>query len=278
MENRRNFLKNMGVLAAGSMLLPSLATAGPKKIKTIGIQLYTFRKEMMADAKGTLKIIADLGITQIESAASNLGLFYGLTPVEMQKTCKDLGMTLRSAHCSIDSKWENTVAQAAESGQEYLICSTLPSRGQTVDNYKKVSDTFNKAGEDCKKAGVKFGFHNHNTEFQQEGGEVLYDVMLKNTDPQLVHMEMDLGWVLAAGKDPFEYFKNYKGRFPLWHLKDMKGPRSTEFGNGTLDIVGLLKHSKDAGMKYFFVEQEEYPVSPLESTKINMAYLEKLDI
>lgn len=278
MENRRDFLKNMGVLAAGSMLLPSLATAGPKKIKTIGIQLYTFRKEMMADAKGTLKIIADLGITQIESAASNLGLFYGLTPVEMQKTCKDLGMTLRSAHCSIDSKWENTVAQAAESGQEYLICSTLPSRGQTVDNYKKVSDTFNKAGEDCKKAGVKFGFHNHNTEFQQEGGEVLYDVMLKNTDPQLVHMEMDLGWVLAAGKDPFEYFKNYKGRFPLWHLKDMKGPRSTEFGNGTLDIVGLLKHSKDAGMKYFFVEQEEYPVSPLESTKINMAYLEKLDI
>ncbi len=278
MENRRNFLKNMGVLAAGSMLLPSLATAGPKKIKTIGIQLYTFRKEMMADAKGTLKIIADLGITQIESAASNLGLFYGLTPVEMQKTCKDLGMTLRSAHCSIDSKWENTVAQAAESGQEYLICSTLPSRGQTVDNYKKVSDTFNKAGEDCKKKGVKFGFHNHNTEFQQEGGEVLYDVMLKNTDPQLVHMEMDLGWVLAAGKDPFEYFKNYKGRFPLWHLKDMKGPRSTEFGNGTLDIVGLLKHSKDAGMKYFFVEQEEYPVSPLESTKINMAYLEKLDI
>lgn len=278
MENRRDFLKNMGVLAAGSILLPSLATATPKKIKTIGIQLYTFRKEMMADAKGTLKIIADLGITQIESAASNLGLFYGLTPVEMQKTCKDLGMTLRSAHCSIDSKWENTVAQAAESGQEYLICSTLPSRGQTVDNYKKVSDTFNKAGEDCKKAGVKFGFHNHNTEFQQEGGEVLYDVMLKNTDPQLVHMEMDLGWVLAAGKDPFEYFKNYKGRFPLWHLKDMKGPRSTEFGNGTLDIVGLLKHSKDAGMKYFFVEQEEYPVSPLESTKINMAYLEKLDI
>nr|WP_294791326.1 sugar phosphate isomerase/epimerase [uncultured Mucilaginibacter sp.] len=278
MENRRDFLKNMGVLAAGSMLLPSLATAGPKKIKTIGIQLYTFRKEMMADAKGTLKIIADLGITQIESAASNLGLFYGLTPGEMQKTCKDLGMTLRSAHCSIDSKWENTVAQAAESGQEYLICSTLPSRGQTVDNYKKVSDTFNKAGEDCKKAGVKFGFHNHNTEFQQEGGEVLYDVMLKNTDPQLVHMEMDLGWVLAAGKDPFEYFKNYKGRFPLWHLKDMNGSRSTEFGNGTLDIVGLLKHSKDAGMKYFFVEQEEYPASPLESTKINMAYLEKLDI
>ncbi len=278
MENRRDFLKNMGVLAAGSMLLPSLATAGPKKIKTIGIQLYTFRKEMMADAKGTLKIIADLGITQIESAASNLGLFYGLTPGEMQKTCKDLGMTLRSAHCSIDSKWENTVAQAAESGQEYLICSTLPSRGHTVDNYKKVSDTFNKAGEDCKKAGVKFGFHNHNTEFQQEGGEVLYDVMLKNTDPQLVHMEMDLGWVLAAGKDPFEYFKNYKGRFPLWHLKDMNGSRSTEFGNGTLDIVGLLKHSKDAGMKYFFVEQEEYPASPLESTKINMAYLEKLDI
>lgn len=279
MENRRDFLKNMGVLAAGSMVLPSLAFSNIKKVKNIGIQLYTFRKDMTTDPKGTLKIIADLGIKEVESASSNLGLFYGLQPTEIKKICKDLGMNLRSGHTSIDGKWQQTIAQAAEAGQEYLICSTLPYNGQTVDNYKKISERFNKAGEECKAAGLKFGFHNHNAEFQMENGQVLYDVMLDNTDPKLVHMEMDLGWVLAAGKDPFEYFKKYGARFPLWHLKDMKGRRSTEFGNGTLDIVGLLKHSKDAGMKYFFIEQEEYPAgSPLESMKINMAYMSKLDI
>jgi sugar phosphate isomerase/epimerase len=280
MQKRRDFLMSMGALAAGSVLLPSFAKFAPtsKKVKNIGIQLYTFRKEMAADPKGTLKIIADLGIKQVESASSNLGLFYGLKATEMKQICKDLGMTLRSGHCSVDSKWQSTVEQAAESGQEYLIASTLPSRGQTVDNYKKISDTFNKAGEDCKKAGIKFGFHNHEVEFQSENGEVLFDVMLKNTEPNLVHMEMDLGWVVAANKDPFEYFKNYPGRFPLWHLKDVVGRRSVEFGKGTLDVVKLLEHSKDAGMKYFFVEQEEYPVSPLESMKINMVYLNNLNI
>jgi sugar phosphate isomerase/epimerase len=277
MQKRRDFLKNMGALAAGSLLLPSF-TLAPKKVKNIGIQLYTFRKEMITDPKGTLKIIADLGIKQVESASSNLGLFYGLQPAEMKQTCKDLGMTLRSGHTSVDSKWQHTIEQATESGQEYLICSTLPYQGQTVSNYQKVAERFNQAGEECKKAGIKFGFHNHNAEFQEDNGQVLYDVLLKNTDPELVHMEMDLGWVIAAGKDPLEYFKNYGARFPLWHLKDMNGRHSTEFGNGKLDIVGLLKQGKAAGMKYFFIEQEEYPVSPLESMKINMAYMDKLDI
>jgi len=277
MKNRRDFLKNMGALAAASVVLPSFAFA-PKKVKNIGIQLYTFRKEMMADPNGTLKIIADLGVKQIESASSNQGLYYGLPPAEIKKVCDDLGMTLRSAHTSINDKWQITMQQAKETGQEYLIASTLPYGGQTVDNYKRVAERFNKAGEECKAMGLKFGFHNHDAEFQQDNGTVLYDVLLKNTNPELVHMEMDLGWVIAAGKDPFDYFKNYGPRFPLWHLKDMKGKRSTEFGNGSLDIANLLKHGKDSGMKYFFIEQEEYSVSPLESMKINMAYMSKLDI
>ncbi len=278
MNKRRDFLKNMGALAVGSVLLSSYKFA-PRGIKNAGIQLYTFRQEMLKDPQGTLKIIADLGIKQIESAASNKGLFYGLTPTEMKKTCKDLGMTLRSAHCGIDANWQKTIDQAAESGQEYLVCSTIPYSGDTVANYQKIAERFNKAGEECQKAGLKFGYHNHDYEFKVDGGLVLYDVLLVNTDPELVSMEMDLGWVVAAGKDPLAYFKEYPGRFPLWHLKDMKGRNSVEFGNGTLDIKGLLAQSKDAGMKYFFIEQEEYPAgSPASSMKINMDYLSKLDI
>jgi sugar phosphate isomerase/epimerase len=277
MQTRRNFLLNTGALAMGSVLLPSFTTSS-KKVKNPGVQLYTFRKEMLADAKSTLQKIASLGIKQIESAGSEKGHYYGLTAKEMKQACTDLGMTLRSGHVHIDDKWQQTMNEAAESGQEYLICSTMPTNGQTVDNYKKVADVFNKAGEACNKLNVKFGYHNHDYEFESENGQVLYDVLLHNTDPGLVHMELDLGWVIVTGKDPLDYFKNYKGRFPLWHLKDMDmaKKRSTEFGKGGLDIVQVLKNSQQAGMKYFFVEQEEYASTPFESMTENMEYLNRL--
>jgi sugar phosphate isomerase/epimerase len=198
----------------------------------------------------------------------------------MKKICEDLGMTLRSGHVHLDDKWQQTVAEAVESGQEYVICSSMPTSGQTVDNYKRVAAQFNKAGEDCKKQGIKFGYHNHSSEFESADGQVLYDVLLANTDKDLVHMELDLGWVIAGGKDPLDYFKRYEGRFPLWHLKDMdlQQKHSTEFGKGGLDVIAMLKHRKQSGLKYFFVEQEEYASSPFESMKANMEYLEKLNL
>lgn len=279
MKTRRHFIKNMGALAAGSLLLPSIVEA-KAKVTNPGIQLYTFRDAMMKDARGTLKQIANLGIKQIESASSSKGNYYGLTPKEMKQVCADLGMTLRSGHIALNAQWQKTLNEAAESGQEYLICASMPSRGQTVDNYKKVSESFNKAGEEAHKLNIKFGYHNHDYEFDSDKGEVLYDVMLNNTDPKYVNMEMDLGWVVTSGKDPFDYFKRYPGRFPLWHLKDMdvKKKHSTEFGKGDLDIKKLLEHRKDSGLKYFFIEQEEYASTPYESMKQNMEYLSKLKI
>jgi sugar phosphate isomerase/epimerase len=238
MKTRRDFLKNTATIAAGSMLLPSFATK-PTNIKNIGIQLYTVRKEMLADARGTLKQLAALGIKQIESAGSEKGNYYGLQPKEMKQICSDLGMKLSSGHMHLDDKWKKTMEDAVASGQEYLICSSMPTPGQTVDNYKKTAAAFNKAGEDCKKINIKFGYHNHDFEFEKENGEVLYDVLLNNTDASLVNMELDLGWVVASGNDPLTYFKNHPGRFPLWHLKDMdlQKKQSTEFGKGGLNIV-----------------------------------------
>jgi sugar phosphate isomerase/epimerase len=249
-----------------------------KKVKNIGVQLYTFRKEMLADAKGTLQKIASLGIKQIESARSVKGHYYGLKPKEIRQICNDLGMTLRSGHVHVDLNFNKTIDEAAEAGQEYLICTMMPM-GQTVSEYGTASTLYNTLGEDCKKANVKFGYHNHAEEFETDNGQVLYDVLLDNTDASLVNMELDLGWVIAAGKDPLDYFKKYKGRFPLWHLKDMElvKKHSTEFGKGGLDIVQMLKHSKDSGMKYFFVEQEEYASTPFESMQHNMEYLKNLN-
>ncbi len=279
MKTRRHFIKTAGTLAIGSMILPELSFS-MAKIKNPGLQLYTVRDEMMADAKGTLKQLAALGIKQIESARSTKGNYYGLTAKEMKDTCKELGMTLRSGHVAVDAKWQQTLQEAAESGQEYLICSSLPQSGQTVDNYKRVAEIFSKNGEECRKLGVKFGYHNHDYEFEKAGGQVLYDVLMDNTDPKLVHMELDLGWVVASGIDPIDYFNKYKGRFPLWHLKDMdtKKKHSTEFGKGGLDIARMLQHQNDSGLKYFFIEQEEYAKTPLESIKYNMDYLERVKI
>ncbi|MCJ8167334.1 sugar phosphate isomerase/epimerase [Pontibacter sp. E15-1] len=282
MNKRRDFLKSSGAMALGALFLPNLAASamGKAEVKNVGIQLYTVRNEMLADATGTLKQLAKIGYKELESARSEKGLYYGLQPKEIKKITKDLGMNLRSGHVALDKDWDRTVEAAAETGQEYLICSSMPSKGQTVSNYERVADMFSKAGEDCKKAGMKFGYHNHEYEFEKENGKVLYDVLLEKTDPELVKMEMDLGWVILTGNDPVNYFNQYPGRFPLWHLKDMDKAKlqSTEFGKGAIDIKRMLQNADKSKMKYFFVEQEEYAGEPMASVQYNYDYLRKLSM
>lgn len=277
MKTRRDFLKASGGLTLGALLLPNITKA--EKIKNVGIQLYSVRKEMLADAVGTLKELAKIGYKELESARSEKGNYYGLQPKEIKKIVGDLGMTLRSGHVHVDENWQRSIDAAAEAGQDYLVCSSLPSKGQTIDNYKKVAEIFSKAAEDCKKSKIIFGYHNHEYEFEKENGKVLYDVLLDNTDPKLVTMELDLGWVIASGNDPLAYFNKYPGRFPLWHLKDMDTTKkeSTEFGKGQIKVVEMLKNAKKSGVKHIFVEQEEYASTALESMKYDFDYLQKLN-
>ncbi|TLP80369.1 sugar phosphate isomerase/epimerase family protein [Maribacter sp. ACAM166] len=277
MNTRRNFLKQSSILGAATVLMPQLSCASIKK-STYGVQLYSFRDSMLENPKKTLEEIASLGFKEIESAGSAKGYYYGLTPSEMGKTCKELGMKLTSGHVSLDDKFEQTMGNAVASGQEYLICSSMPSDGQTVENYKKVAEQFNVAGEACKKLGLKFGYHNHEYEFESDNGQVLYDVLMDNTQGDLVYMELDLGWVVVAEKEPLSYFKKYPGRFPLWHLKDMDMSKkeSTEFGKGGLDIGLMLKNKELSGVEHIYIEQEEYASSPYESMKYNMSYLNTL--
>ena len=276
MKTRREFIIKTTAVAIGSTLLPSFGFA-PKKQLALGVQLYTFRDEMLKDPAGTLKKIAALGIKKIETAGSNKGYYYGLQPKEMQSICRDLGMELISGHVRLDDKWEQTMEQALAAGQEYLICSSLPSRGQDVDNYKKVAEAFNKAGEACNKLGLKFGYHNHEYEFETVDNTVLFDVLMDNTTAELVHMELDLGWVIIGGKDPLDYFKKYPGRFPLWHLKDMdmNKKHSTELGKGGLDIDAMIANMATSGVGHIFIEQEEYALGPFESMTQNMDFMKK---
>lgn len=277
-NTRRNFLKTSGAFALGSLLLPEVLRAETKPGKNIGIQLYTVRTEMLADPAGTLKQLAKIGYKEIESARSQKGNYYGLSPAEIKQVTSDLGIKLVSGHVQIDADWQKYIDLAAEAGQEYLICSVLPGEGQTVENYQRCADIFQRSAEACKKAGLTFGYHNHEYEFAKVGQQTLYDILLDRTDPDLVKFELDLGWVIATGSDPDYYFNKYPGRFPLWHLKDMdlKLKHSTEFGKGGVNIKKLLTAADKSGLKHIFIEQEEYTRPPIESAAFDYNYLLKL--
>jgi sugar phosphate isomerase/epimerase len=274
MTTRRNFLKNSALVTAGFYMPFNIVGAD---VKNVGIQLYTVRNEMLQNAVGTLNLLAKIGYKELESARSDKGNYYGLKPRQIKKIVSELGMKLRSGHVHMDDKWQKTIEEAVETGQEYLIVSSMPYEGQSIDNYKKTADAFNRAGEQCRKAGLSFGYHNHDYEFEKDGDKVLYDVLLENTDPSLVNMEMDLGWVIVTGNDPLQYFEKYPQRFPLWHLKDMiiAKKHSTEFGKGDMNISKMLQSAGKSGLKYYFVEQEEYTSSPFESIRENFEYLQK---
>jgi sugar phosphate isomerase/epimerase len=277
MKTRRKFLKQTSLYSAATLFMPQTSFSLSKN-NSYGVQLYSFRDSMLENPKKTLEEIASLGFKEIESAGSSKGYYYGLTPTDMGKTCKALGMKITSGHVHLNDKFEQTMEDAVATGQEYIICSSMPSDGQTIDNYKRVAEQFNIAGKACKKLGLKFGYHNHEYEFESENGQVLYDVLMDNTESDLVHMELDLGWVVVAGKDPIDYFKKYPGRFPLWHLKDMNMEEkvSTEFGKGALNIEQMLKNKELSGVKHIYIEQEEYANTPYESMKFNMSYLKNI--
>ena len=316
MIKRRVFFKHAGAFALGTLLLPGCNSQSDKTqtaendilpanpgneegevLSAIGLQLYSVKDVLDQDLKGTLQKLADMGYTEVESYPGVGGHYYGIEPKEFSKMLNDLGMTLVSSHFGSGSReskaanwheatmlsdFETLVSKAAETGQTYLTCSWMDqSLRQTPDDLKKTAELFNKTGEICKKAGLKFAYHNHAFEFEKVGEHVLYDYLLENTDPELVLMELDMYWVAAAKKDPIAYFEKYPDRFPLGHVKDMSKADNTKndvIGKGTMDYAKILRAAKDAGMKHFFVEQESFTQPSMEAMAENYEYLSTLKI
>lgn len=163
---------------------------------------------------------------------------------------------------SLRDNYQQLVDQAAEGGLTYLVCASTPVG--TKEEIDKSIEVFRKTGEACKKAGIQFAYHNHATEFDpvaDAGGKTPYELILSQTDTELVKMELDLAWATKAGKDPVALFKEHPGRFPLFHVKDIKADRQTitEVGNGVVDFKRIFAAANIAGMKYFFVEQDMAP-------------------
>ena len=219
-NNRRDFLK-MSAFAAAGMSLPFSGNSlfAANKLPAFGLQLWTVKEDMLADPKGTLKKIASFGYKQIESFEGDKGIFWGMGNKDFKKYMDDLGMTIISSHCNIQSDFERKAAEAAAIGMKYLIC---PSKGPqpNIDAFKKFADEFNKCGKITKANGLRFAYHNHDYPFKAVNGQIPQDVMMDNTDKDLVDFEMDIYWVVAAGADPLAYFKKYPNRFRLCHVKD----------------------------------------------------------
>lgn len=278
MITRRKFIETTTLATLAGLTVPNLLFAETYRKTPYGLILYTVREEMKKDPIKTLEKIAQIGYKVIEAAGYNQRLFYGMKPSKFKEVVNSFGMKLISSHTGISDKNLNEVIEdTAEAGLKYVIHPWMKTGN--ADVYKKAAEEYNKFGEAFKKAGIQFGYHNHAFEFEKNDGKAFYDILLKETDPDLVIMELDLYWITFAGSNPLEYFKKYPGRFELWHVKDMKNNADkamTEVGNGSIDFDKIFKNKKQSGMKYYFVEQDkcfDYP--SVESIEISLKHIKE---
>ena len=291
MTTRRSFIKSTSILSAGFLMAP---TELEKKKSLIGLQLYTVRDAMQKDPADTLAKVAQIGYNSVEGATyTGTENFYGMDAKTFAALIKKNGLIIPSSHYRLGEDqengkdvmgtmlhdWDKAVDDAKAVGIQYMVCAWLsPAERGNIDHYKKLAEHLNKAGEVCKKAGIQLCYHNHDFEFIVDNNQLPYDILINNTDKELVKFEVDLYWITKAGHDPIELFKANAGRFPLWHLKDMdKTPEHsfTEVGNGTIDFKKIFNYADTAGMKYFFVEQASTPGDPFVSITQSIAYLKK---
>jgi len=281
--DRRSFVNLLLIGAAGQMCLPkpglAASTIEKRKLTKVGAQLYTVRKELERDFKGTLARIAALGFREVEFAG-----YFNHSPEQIKNILAGNNLSAPSAHVQtsvLRGSLEGTIEAARIIGHQYLICAYLPAEERrSLDDYRKLIDLLNRVGEQFKRAGIQFGYHNHDFEFAPMEGRIPYDLILAGTDAQLVKMEMDLYWITKAGYSPLAYFQKYPGRFPIVHIKDMDntpGHFFTEVGRGIIDFRPILAAAKQAGIQHYFIEQDETPGSPFESLKISLDYLKRLE-
>jgi sugar phosphate isomerase/epimerase len=301
-HNRRKFLKLTGGLAAGVAVGSLGCKLSPKKdekegdntkaavnteknLDQFGIQLYTLRDDMPKDPKGILQQLASFGYRQIESYEGPLGMFWGMSHTDFKKYMDDLGMAIVSSHCDYTKDLEKKATEAAAIGMKYLIAPWVGPQ-KTLDDFKKIAEGFNKAGETCKKAGIRFAYHNHDYTFVSIDNQMPQDVLMQSTDASLVDYEMDIYWVVTGGQDPLTWLKKYPNRFKLSHVKDREKnapPAEKEasciLGTGSIDFKAILKEASAQGMEYYIVEQEKYENStPIDSAKADAEYLKALKI
>ena len=289
--SRRRFLTTAAVAAAASVIPAHRLYAG-ESAPLIGLQLYTAREALAKDFSGTLKRIAAIGYREVEAAG-----FYNHSAADVKRMMTDAGLRCVSAHYGLANllKATNaTIEYAKALGLEYVVCSSPWAKNpahlenypggswqgilhaMTPDDWKWSAEQFNQIGQKMQKAGLKFGYHNHTMEFRKINGTTGYHILLTETDPRLVTMELDCGWAFAAGQNPAELMRRHWGRISMLHLKDMKPAPAgtapdkrtpTEIGHGVVDFHQIFQAAKATGIRHSFVEQDDLDMPLFEALR-----------
>jgi sugar phosphate isomerase/epimerase len=284
--SRRDFLKTTGAVAATAVVGTRKLSSTPLRLP-IGLQLYSVRNLLPKDFDGTLHQLSAAGYKEVEAAG-----YFNKTAAEFRHAMDQAGLRCISAHhtlVQLRSQLDELIEFGHALGLEYIICSSSggvhrdPSaKGDlTLDDWRYVAGEFNRIGEKLKSAGITFGMHNHVPEFAVENGVLVYDELLRLTDPKLVVFEMDCGWVTAAGHNPVDYLSKTPERFPLLHVKDMTREADGKFhsvvmGTGVANYGPILRAA--TGLKHYFIEQEEFVGDAMTELREDAEYMRKLDV
>jgi sugar phosphate isomerase/epimerase len=267
----------------------------------LGLQLYSVRDLLPTDYEGTLRQLSAIGYREVEAAG-----FFGRSAADVKKAMEQAGLHCVSAHYAyvdLMPKLDEIIQFGKALGLGYIICAApgLPDGSQaksvdgkvnreamTLDDWSWNAEQFNKIGERVNAAGIKFGYHNHTAEFRELNGVVIYDELMRLTDPAKVTMEMDCGWMIVAGKNPVDYLTRYPTRISMLHVKDFKltgargsdtePPPSAELGRGSIDYRPIFKAAEKAHITHAFIEQEHYDMPPMEALKIDAEYMKALKV
>lgn len=287
MITRRTFIINTSLTAATVLALPSLAFSMDKK--EIGLQLYTLREELPKNVKAVLEKVAASGYANVETYGFSIkDQFWGLSPVELKNILDENNLKAVSGHYNLGSfLYDGNTTELIASIE---AAKTLKSEFLTVpwvdepfrkklEDYKKIASRLNQAAKMCADSGLKLAYHNHDFEFQKHDGVTGYEILLNETDKNLVCFELDLYWVVRSGNDPLQLFKENPSRFKMWHVKDMDKKNqalNTEVGSGSIDFKPFFAAAKQAGMVHFFVEQENnFAVNSFQSIKTSCDFISK---
>lgn len=237
----------------------------------MGLQLFTIRDAMAKDPVASLKKVRALGYEDLEIYGydSDKGTYYGLKALEFKQLLVDLNLTASSGHYDFSTYFDKPkdelkryvdqcIAGALALESRYITWPWLAPEYRTLENFKLLSEKLNIIGLQVNEAGLGFAYHNHDFEFTDHGGKTGYDIILRETDPTMVKLQMDIYWVMhSSKKNPAELISDQPGRYEMWHIKDMdKVTRDyTELGNGSIDYISMLSTLPTDGLEYYYLEQ-----------------------
>jgi sugar phosphate isomerase/epimerase len=316
--NRRNFFQTFAALAALGLLKNNILMANPAMLKSIGIQLFSLPKVLEKDFSGSIKMLSQMGYREIEmygpfpfstqgaidrwaKITPSLGFsgsgYFGHSASDVKKILDENKISVPSIHTDLETLRTrmNQLAEAAHAiGFKYVVLPALPAENRkTLDDYKKTIDIFNQIGEQAVKAGLRFAYHNHGYGLHEMEGKIPVQMIIENTDPKHVFLEMDLFWTVAGGVDPIAFLEKYPGRYKMMHVKNMKQkvkfsgdggdsnqwielfPQMSTAGEGALDLKSILATAKKSGVDHFFVEQDMVQ-SPEVALKKSIDYLKSI--